>query len=163
MVGREMVKIAVIMANMGVSPEEIEERRKHLFQVVHPQTTIDFFKNAAGLAAIESQLESAVAPWRSSSRPSAWRKPFPRLSFIAAGEALARSPIGVRLHSCGGPDALLLRHGINLCNHFGAIPPLAKNFKSPKQRIYTLLEPGCGTSISPVWNFARIWSVSWIY
>jgi allantoin racemase len=133
------VRIAVIVPNVGMSSEEMEQRRKHLIRVCHPETSIHVCKNEVGPAAIESQGEheeaaveivkqavrlekegyQAVIPWCGGDP-----------GLITCREAVRIPVVGPLQSSCVIASTLGYR--------FGVITPLSKNIKMVEQRIWNL-------------------------
>ena len=139
MESEKLVKIAVIVPNVGMSEKEMEARRKHLLRVCHPDTSIDLFKNDVGPAAIESQLEHEEAAveitkkaiWLEKEGYHAlipWCGGDPGL--ISSREAVRIPVVGPLQSSCVIASTLGYR--------FGVITPLSKNIKLAEQRIWNL-------------------------
>lgn len=133
------VKIAVIVPNVGMSQEEMENRRQHLLRVCHPGTSIDLFKNDIGPESIESQLEheeAAVEIARQAIRLEKqgyhalipWCGGDPGL--IACREVVRIPVVGPLQSSCVIASTLGYR--------FGVITPLSKNIKLVEQRLWNL-------------------------
>jgi allantoin racemase len=133
------VKIAVIVANMGPTREELETRKKHLLRVCHSGTSVDFVKNETGPISIESMGEheiAAVEVCRQAIRLERegyhalipWCGGDPGL--VASREAVRIPVIGPFQSSCVTASTLGYR--------FGIIIPLAKNIKMVEQRVWNL-------------------------
>ncbi|HYB21356.1 MAG TPA: aspartate/glutamate racemase family protein [Thermodesulfobacteriota bacterium] len=133
------MKIAVIVPNVGMPKAEMEERRKHLLRVCHPETSIDLFRNETGPAAIESQMEheeAAVEIVKQAIRLEKegyhalipWCGGDPGL--VACREAVRVPVVGPLQSSCIIASTLGYR--------FGVITPLSKNIKLVEQRIWNL-------------------------